>query len=212
MAANTITTTQQFTQMSASEYESSVDPSEKLGTYEGERNDANQRHGQGSAVLPNKDEFTGVYENGKRSEGKYTFVSGSSYNGEYRNNLRDGQGVFEDTKGNEFNGEWKNGVKEGQGEYTYSNGDKYQGEWKNGNKDGQGKYVYASTGAVYEGGWKKGKRSGYGSLDLGYTVFKGTFVNDQPSGDGVYEFVDNGTMQKGVFVNGVWMGEDVVKM
>lgn len=38
-----------------------------LKEYEGDRNEAGERHGQGKAVLPNGDTYQGAYENGKRS-------------------------------------------------------------------------------------------------------------------------------------------------
>lgn len=38
-----------------------------LQEYEGDRNEAGERHGQGKAVLPNGDTYQGAYENGKRS-------------------------------------------------------------------------------------------------------------------------------------------------
>lgn len=34
--------------------------------YEGDRNEAGERHGVGKAVLPNGDVYQGQYENGKR--------------------------------------------------------------------------------------------------------------------------------------------------
>lgn len=37
-----------------------------LQEYEGDRNEAGERHGQGKAVLPNGDTYQGAYENGKR--------------------------------------------------------------------------------------------------------------------------------------------------
>ena len=44
-------------------------------TYEGERNDAGERHGQGKAVLPNGDVYEGQYVSGKRHGiGTYKFV------------------------------------------------------------------------------------------------------------------------------------------
>ena len=47
-----------------------------LGTYEGERNEKEERHGFGRALLPNGDLYEGEYENGKRhGSGIYTFVS-----------------------------------------------------------------------------------------------------------------------------------------
>ena len=47
-----------------------------LGTYEGERNQLGERHGNGKTLHPNGDEYVGDYQNGKRSGfGVYTFVS-----------------------------------------------------------------------------------------------------------------------------------------
>jgi len=34
--------------------------------YEGERNERDERHGMGKAILPNGDKYEGQYENGKR--------------------------------------------------------------------------------------------------------------------------------------------------
>ena len=46
-----------------------------LGTYEGERNEDEERHGTGKAVLPNGDKYEGQYANGKRhGQGTYTYV------------------------------------------------------------------------------------------------------------------------------------------
>lgn len=48
----------------------------ELGKYSGDRNEKEERHGQGQAVLPNGDEYEGQYQNGKRHGfGKYKFVA-----------------------------------------------------------------------------------------------------------------------------------------
>ena len=41
-------------------------PTFKLQSYEGERNEAGERHGQGKAILPNGDVYEGRYQNGQR--------------------------------------------------------------------------------------------------------------------------------------------------
>lgn len=47
-----------------------------IGKYIGERNEKEERHGQGAAQLPNGDEYEGQYQGGQRhGYGKYTFVS-----------------------------------------------------------------------------------------------------------------------------------------
>lgn len=47
-----------------------------LGEYEGERNEAEERHGKGKAKLPNGDEYEGDYSHGKRhGQGTYKWVT-----------------------------------------------------------------------------------------------------------------------------------------
>lgn len=47
-----------------------------IGRYIGERNEKEERHGQGAAQLPNGDVYEGQYQDGQRQGyGKYTFVS-----------------------------------------------------------------------------------------------------------------------------------------
>ena len=47
----------------------------ELGIYSGDRNEKEERHGQGQTELPNGDEYEGEYQNGKRHGfGKYKFV------------------------------------------------------------------------------------------------------------------------------------------
>ena len=43
-----------------------------------------------------------------------------------------------------YEGEWKNNKRDGTGVMTYASGDRYQGEFKDGIKHGQGVYVFAN--------------------------------------------------------------------
>ena len=46
-----------------------------LGVYEGGRNEKGERHGFGKAILPNRDTYEGMYENGLRNgKGYYLYV------------------------------------------------------------------------------------------------------------------------------------------
>jgi len=38
-------------------------------------------------------------------------------------------------------GEWKDNVREGQGVYDWPDGDKYQGEWKDNHRHGKGFFI-----------------------------------------------------------------------
>uniref|UniRef100_A0A672KUM6 Radial spoke head 1 homolog n=1 Tax=Sinocyclocheilus grahami TaxID=75366 RepID=A0A672KUM6_SINGR len=77
-----------------------------LGEYEGDRNEAGERHGQGKAVLPKGDTYQGAYEDGKRcGQGTYKFKKGARYIGEWYMNLKHGQGIFYYPDGSKYEGE-----------------------------------------------------------------------------------------------------------
>ena len=87
-----------------------------VASYEGERNEAGERHGQGTAVLPSGDTYTGAYEAGKRhGEGTYLFAATQD----------------------KYEGSFGAGVRSGKGKMTYGNGSTYEGEWKMGFKHGE---------------------------------------------------------------------------
>lgn len=45
--------------------------------------------------------------------------------------------------GDTYEGEWKNNVRHGQGTYTFADGDKYLGNYKDGKRHGQGAYTWS---------------------------------------------------------------------
>jgi len=51
--------------------------------------------------------------------------------------------------GNKYMGEWKNNMKNGQGVMTYANGEKYEGEWKDDKREGDGKSVVNFHRSIY---------------------------------------------------------------
>jgi hypothetical protein len=54
---------------------------------------------------------------------------------------RDGHGKFE-SKDDVYEGNWKQNVKEGYGTSKYASGGRYQGQWKMGMEEGNGKRLY----------------------------------------------------------------------
>lgn len=64
--------------------------------YQGERNEAKERHGRGRTILPNGDYYEGQYRKNKRhGVGLYIFMkSGARYTGQYFNNMKQGIGTF----------------------------------------------------------------------------------------------------------------------
>ncbi|KAI1885457.1 hypothetical protein AGOR_G00220400 [Albula goreensis] len=170
-----------------------------LGEYEGERNEAGERHGAGKAVLPNGDTYQGQYESGKRcGQGTYRFKNGARYVGEYYMNKKHGQGTFYYPDGSRYEGSWVEDQRHGQGEYTYANGDTYDGEWLHHQRHGQGIYLYRDTGSRYVGTWVSGRMESAGEIIHLNHKYQGNFVSNNPSGSGKFVF-DIGCEQHGEF-------------
>ncbi|XP_044133896.1 radial spoke head 1 homolog isoform X1 [Bufo gargarizans] len=171
-----------------------------LGYYEGEKNEAGERHGQGKARLPNGDTYDGMYENGRRhGQGTYRFKNGARYVGEYYQNRKHGGGTFMYPDGSRYEGDWVDDQRQGQGVYTYANGDTYSGDWYAHQRHGQGVYTYADTGSRYMGTWVNGKQEGAGELVHHNHRYQGKFSNNTILGPGKYVF-DIGCEQHGSYV------------
>uniref|UniRef100_A0AAA9TZY2 Radial spoke head 1 homolog n=1 Tax=Bos taurus TaxID=9913 RepID=A0AAA9TZY2_BOVIN len=167
--------------------------------YEGERNEAGERHGHGKARLPNGDIYEGNYEHGKRhGQGIYKFKNGARYIGEYVRNQKHGQGTFIYPDGSRYEGEWADDLRHGHGVYYYINNDTYTGEWFAHQRHGQGTYFYAETGSKYVGTWVNGQQEGAAELIHLNHRYQGKFLNKNPVGPGKYVF-DIGCEQHGEY-------------
>ncbi|CAF1204981.1 unnamed protein product [Didymodactylos carnosus] len=180
-----------------------------LGSYEGERNEKNERHGFGKAKLPNGDTYEGQYQNGKRhGSGTYRYERRGPVMFEYHLKyihfefidlimepdtleIIHGKGTFIYPDGSKYEGEWNENVREGYGKYSYPNNDTYEGEWKNHQRSGKGTYTYAATKAQYTGTWNNGKRQGNGEMKFGLYKFVGKFYENYPRGKGKFVFKNN---------------------
>ena len=79
--------------------------------------------------------------------------------------------IFLDESGRRYEGERKNDLKEGKGILYFPNGDRYEGEFKNDKMDGKGIYYY-ENGEKFEGIFKEDKKNGKGKhfLNDGTTI------------------------------------------
>ena len=87
--------------------------------------------------------YIGEWKNNMR-EGKgiyYNPFTKEKYEGEFKNGKADGKGTLYYNNGDIFKGQFKNWLKEGFGIYYYHNGDRYEGTFKNDNPE-KGKYIY----------------------------------------------------------------------
>jgi len=74
-----------------------------------------------------------------------------------------GYGVYI-RSGSKYEGELKDGMKDGNGTFTWADGTKYIGEFKDNKQNGQGTYTTAD-GTVYKGIWENGYNNSYTRID-----------------------------------------------
>jgi hypothetical protein len=90
------------------------------------------------------------------------------YEGEFREakdkNIFEGNGIYIETNGSVYTGQFKNNMKNGQGNYKFCNylTGFYDGEWKDDKMDGKGYLVYFNKGESYDGEFHEGFRDGFG--------------------------------------------------
>lgn len=154
--------------------------------YNGQYNEAGQRHGTGSLRWENGDKYEGNFWCGMMDgEGTLYFADGTEYVGSWKLNKMDGQGTRRYANGNVYTGEYRAGKRTGQGRCYFANGDLYTGAWNHDLIEGFGRYHY-NTGRAFEGNFKAGKREGRGKFQLlNGTVDIYRYVDDKRVGDGV---------------------------
>jgi hypothetical protein len=116
-----------------------------------------------------------IYKKSSAYKSGYIVKKYKELGGEYIDDKKHGKGI--ETQSNSiYDGEWKDNQRNGKGKMTYLGGPflykSYEGDWKDGFEDGMGKRIW-KDGSIYDGEWKKGKRDGMGKM----TKFDGT-IND----------------------------------
>lgn len=125
-----------------------------------------KRSGFGTHVYADGSKYEGEFKDGMY-HGVGVFTSdGSRYEGEFKDNHFNGRGTLTHPNGNKYIGEFKDGMRNGQGTFTNAKGEKYIGEFKDGYRDGKGTLIFAN-GDKYIGDFKDGMRNGLGALTAG---------------------------------------------
>jgi hypothetical protein len=105
---------------------------------------------------PNGSIYVGQVLKGKKhGTGTLTELSGATYRGEWKNDMRNGQGfqtlvLGYKLAGDDYNGEWLNDNRSGMGRYTYRDGSYIEGQFENNAPLGRGKMFYAA-GDIFDG-------------------------------------------------------------
>ena len=114
--------------------------------------------------------------------GERTWPDGARYVGEFRGDLRNGQGTYVLPNGDRYVGEWRDGKFHGQGTFTSADGRRYTGEWRDDKRHGQGTWTHPN-GERYVGEWRDDKRHGRGTLTIPTGErFAGEFREDRLEG------------------------------
>ena len=146
--------------------------------------------GRGKETSDNGNEFEGEWKDDKREgKGLYRWKAadrfhGDVYYGDWKNDNIEGIGTYKFNDGSLYEGEWKNSRREGHGTMIYINGSVYVGQFKKGAADGEGTLKF-EDGGVYTGSWKGHKRHGKGKMiNANGDVYEGGFKSDMMHGKG----------------------------
>jgi hypothetical protein len=83
-----------------------------------------------------------------------------TYTGQMRRGMSHGFGRASWARALEsYDGQWEEGKRQGQGIYQYSDGDIYVGQWEDGKRHGQGVYKW-SNGDSEQGRYAEGRQQG----------------------------------------------------
>jgi len=134
------------------------------------------------------------------------YEDGSSYEGHFKNNKKEGKGRLTLKTGDIYKGTWiddvlqpvvkikyldGNGTYKGEvkdfkrhGKGVFTCGETiYEGFWENDRRNGWGKEINGGS-STYEGHWRNDKQHGHGKLKLKSGVFEGNWINGRISGYG----------------------------
>lgn len=172
--------------------------------------------GQGELKWKNGKKFNGVFKKGIiNGHGTFNWPDGRKYVGQMVGQKSHGNGLMfypaNDVKSRvSYEGQWKNNNWQGNGVLILTNGDKYSGHFKDNQFDGKGTYTYIN-GNVFNGQWKEGKRKGFGVFTFSpknknsYSRYEGEWMNNRKNGfgktfDSAEKIVRQGQWKDDVFV------------
>ena len=127
------------------------------GTYEGEINRDGEKHGSGIYRWLDGSTYDGEYANDLRhGTGRFLWVNGESYKGDYLKDERTGKGIYDWPDGSQYKGDFLAGKRHGMGRFLSSDGVIYEGEWFDDLQHGTGTLTY-SDGRSLKGIWRQGE-------------------------------------------------------
>lgn len=129
-----------------------------------------------------------------------------SYEGETKNGLPHGFGIWKHKSGSYYAGDFFEGARQGRGTWRHPDGIKYAGDWQEGEYHGRGS-LFLPGGAAYHGEWQAGKKEGRGLyLWPDGSTYKGYWQNDRQEGFGHFNHPE-GFSYEGQWLDGQKHGE-----
>ena len=115
------------------------------------------RNGRGGMIFGEEGTYyVGYWDNGRQyKRGKvYDKNNNLIYDGEYKNGVKEGNGIYYYPSGEKYEGEFVNGVKEGKGVFYWKNGNKWEGYFRNNQMNGEGIFYNGDESfiAIYKNG------------------------------------------------------------
>ena len=149
----------------------------------------------GKICFDNGDYYEGQIKNWMMNgNGIYYYENGKiKYDGFFKDNKIEGEGILYSKNGDYYIGNFKNGKRHGKGiEYNKDNIILYEGTFENNEYEGSGRCLL-NDGKIYIGEFKKGKKEGNGIiLDKNNNIiFEGEFIDDYEKGGKLNVVKDN---------------------
>ena len=134
----------------------------------------------------------------------------ATFNGNWNNNIRKGEGTMYYVNGDSLKGDWNDNLFTGKGKLTFEDGSIYDGEWLNGLPNGSG-LLKLSNGELMSGEWKENLFTGKAKIKLDDgSLYEGHLSNNKPDGNGVLTSIE-GDIYEGVWKQGMRNGFGVEK-
>lgn len=169
--------------------------------------DDSQKIGSESASSEEKVDAPPVKNESTELNGYHSvdYSDGASYEGNFVNGKRQGQGKLRYANGAYYEGGFYNDKWDGYGELTYANGNVYRGNFSNGlREDDNGVLVFAD-GTIHTGTFSNDKMTGYAEREYSNGVYKGNFVNGVRNGQGTFNWI--GDQWDGDYYDGEWKND-----
>eukprot|EP00457_Paulinella_chromatophora_P010457 gb/GEZN01010561.1/.p1 GENE.gb/GEZN01010561.1/~~gb/GEZN01010561.1/.p1 ORF type:complete len:224 (-),score=46.63 gb/GEZN01010561.1/:394-1065(-) len=144
---------------------------------------------------------------------KHVYPGGAVYQGDFKENQREGKGVYTSKEGHRYEGGWLADMRHGYGSQKFvARGSTrkeakwtgtYEGNWFENRKHGKGVFTY-ENGDKYEGDWRNGKKAGHGIYTYGNgDRYEGAFKSNNMHGKGTMFFAD------GSRLDGIWNDDEL---